>query len=268
MEKSERDMKNILMLKSLNIPAADIQSLEDARKIPELEGFDLKEKYFELVSCPENYVENLPYYFVKGKSFKDNVRVDDIKGTTHQRYYGGNWLCFLMNLEGNRSDYDVDKVVKAINDPPNRESITLDKYGDVYFINGGGNHRVCQAKFLGLETVPCEVFEYVFDEQAYNKTQRLMAIREISPHFEYKSYHNDECIIALRCLGLLLRLRFCDKDISVLEGVIDKARQAAKSPIKRRWNKMRSIFDNKDWFDLSREECIGPLYRALIARMV
>lgn len=37
------------MLKSLNISPVNVQSLDDARKIPELEGYDLKEKYFELV---------------------------------------------------------------------------------------------------------------------------------------------------------------------------------------------------------------------------
>ena len=50
-KESERDVKNILMLKSLNIYPVNIQSLDDARKIPELEGYDLKEKYFELVCC-------------------------------------------------------------------------------------------------------------------------------------------------------------------------------------------------------------------------
>ena len=39
------------------------------------------------------------------------------------------------------------------------EPIRLSKFGSLYFIDGGGNHRVCQAKFLGLETVPCEVTE-------------------------------------------------------------------------------------------------------------
>ena len=31
-----------------------------------------------------------------------------------------------------------------------------------------GNHRVCQAKFLGLETVPCEVTEFVPVKNPYN----------------------------------------------------------------------------------------------------
>lgn len=38
------------------------------------------------------------------------------------------------------------------------------KYGDIYFINGGGNHRVCQAKFLGIETTQCEVTEFVLEK--------------------------------------------------------------------------------------------------------
>lgn len=41
------------------------------------------------------------------------------------------------------------------------EPIHLRKYGGMYFVDDGGNHRVCQARFFGLETVPCEVTEYV-----------------------------------------------------------------------------------------------------------
>ena len=54
----------------------------------------------------------------------------------------------LMSLERHMDDFDVEKVKKAIFNAKCFEPIHLSKYGDIYFINGGGNHRVCQAKFL------------------------------------------------------------------------------------------------------------------------
>ena len=56
---------------------------------------------------------------------------------------------------------DVETVKEAILNTKGFEPIQLCKFGSIYFIDGGGNHRVCQAKFLELETVPCEVTEYV-----------------------------------------------------------------------------------------------------------
>lgn len=68
----------------------------------------------------------------------------------------------MMNLDRHKTDYDVEAVRAAILNTEVFEPIHLSKYGDLYFINGGGNHRVCQAKFLGMETVPCEVTEFVY----------------------------------------------------------------------------------------------------------
>ena len=67
----------------------------------------------------------------------------------------------MMSLERHKSDFDVEAVKSAILNTQCFEPIHLRKYGSFYFIDGGGNHRVCQAKFLGLETIPCEVTEYV-----------------------------------------------------------------------------------------------------------
>ena len=146
-------------------------------------------------------------------------------------------------------------------------TISLSKYGDAYFIDGGGNHRVCQAKILNLETVPCKVTENVFNYEAYNKTQRLIAIKEIEPQFSYKPYYNNESIISIQCLGLWVSLHFCDKEIAVLESVINKARKSARNPIRRTWNKMLSRFYGRESYNLSREECIKPLNRELTTRM-
>lgn len=156
--------RNILELKSINIAPEMVQTLSAAKRLAKLRGFDLKEEYFEPVYHPADLVDNIDYY-AEGEIYKDNVRVADIKGTLHPSYYGLNWLQMLMSLERHKNDFDVEKVKEAILNAQCFEPIQLSKFGSIYFIDGGGNHRVCQAKFLGLETVPCEVTEYVLSKE-------------------------------------------------------------------------------------------------------
>ncbi len=66
----------------------------------------------------------------------------------------------LMSLERHKEDTDEESVRRAICDGGALEPIRLSKFGELYFIDGGGNHRVCQARMLGVEKVICEVTEY------------------------------------------------------------------------------------------------------------
>ena len=152
--------RNILELKSTKIAPEKVQTLATAKRLAKLKDFELKEEYFEPVYHPADLVDNIDYY-AKGEAYKDNVRVADIKGTLHPSYHGLNWLQMLMSLERHKNDFDVERVKEAILNTQCFEPIQLSKFGPTYFIDGGGNHRVCQARFLGLETVPCEVTEYV-----------------------------------------------------------------------------------------------------------
>ena len=93
-------------------------------------------------------------------SYDAEVPVSDIKGTTHPSYYDLNWLQMLISLERHKEDMNEKSVRRAIRDSDALEPIQLSKFGDLYFIDGGGNHRVCQARFLGVETVLCEVREW------------------------------------------------------------------------------------------------------------
>lgn len=152
--------RNILELKSIKVSLDQVQTLAAAKRVHKLKGFDLREEFFETVYHPSDLVEHIAYY-VAGETYNDNVRIADIKGSLHPSYYGLNWLGMMMSLERHKEDYDVETVKAAILDTKCFEQIHLRKYGDLYFIDGGGNHRVCQAKFLGMETVPCEVTEWV-----------------------------------------------------------------------------------------------------------
>lgn len=148
--------RNILELKSIHIAPEKVRTCASAKKVAKLRDFELKAEYFETVYHPADLVKNIAYYEA-GKTYNDNVCVADIKGTTHPSYYGMNWLSMMMSLERHKEDHDVEAVRAAIFNTNCFEPIQLSKYDDIYFIDGGGNHRVCQAKFLGLETVPCEV---------------------------------------------------------------------------------------------------------------
>lgn len=152
-------MKNILELKSIKIPLEKVQTLEAARHIAKLKGCDLRPEFFETVYHPQDLIEHIAYY-EEGKTYSAMVQVSDIKGTTHPSYYGLNWLQMLMSLERHKKDTDEESVRSAINNTQCFEPIRLSKFGNIYFINGGGNHRVCQAKFLGMETVLAKVTEY------------------------------------------------------------------------------------------------------------
>jgi len=156
--------RNILELKSVKIAPEKVQTLAVAKRLAKLKDFDLKEEYFEMVYHPADLVKNIAYY-VEGKTYQADVPVADIKGTLHPSYYGLNWLQMLMSLERHKNDYDVEKVKEAIFNTQCFEPIQLSKFGSTYFIDGGGNHRVCQARFLGLDTVPCEVTEYMLSKE-------------------------------------------------------------------------------------------------------
>lgn len=152
--------RNILELKSIKIAPEKVHTLADARRLAKLKDFELREEYFEPVYHPADLVNDIANY-LEGETYQANVSVADIKGTLHPSYYDSNWLVMLMSLERHKDDFDVEKVKEAIFNTQCFEPIHLSKYGELYFINGGGNHRVCQAKFLGLERIPCEVTEFV-----------------------------------------------------------------------------------------------------------
>ena len=155
--------RSILELKTIKVSLGKLQTLADAKCVPKLKDFSLKDDFFEIVYHPADLVEHIAYY-VEGETYYDKVRVADIKGSTHPSCYGLNWLSMLMSLERHKEDHDVETVKAAILNTNCFEPIQLSKFGDLYFIDGGGNHRVCQAKILGMETVPCEVTEWVLSE--------------------------------------------------------------------------------------------------------
>lgn len=135
-----RMSRNILEIKSIKIAPEKVQTLAAAKRIAKLKDFDLKEEFFEPVYLPQDLVKHIAYY-MDGKTYNDNVRVADIKGSAHPSYYGDNWLVMMMSLERHKDDFDVEKVKEAILNTKCFDPIQLSKFGSIYFIDGGGNHR-------------------------------------------------------------------------------------------------------------------------------
>lgn len=156
--------RNILELKSIRIAPEKVATPESARRMRRLKGFDMKEEYFETVYHPADLVEDIGEWKVV-RSYEAEVPVANIKGTTHPSYYGLNWLQMLMSLERHKEDVDEESVRRAICDGGALEPIRLSKFGELYFIDGGGNHRVCQARMLGVEKVKVEVREWGKEEK-------------------------------------------------------------------------------------------------------
>ena len=105
--------RNILELKSIRIAPDKVATLESARRVRRLKGFDLKEEYFQTMCHPADLVEGIDQWEAV-RSYEAEVPVADIKGTTHPSYYGLNWLQMLMSLERHKKDTDEQSVRRTI----------------------------------------------------------------------------------------------------------------------------------------------------------
>lgn len=246
--------RNILELKSISVPKGFIIPPDSVKQSEQLKGFDLRLDYFETVYSPKDLIEKLQFYKRKGVQYEDMVAVSSIKGTTHEGYYGGNWLSMMMNLQRNKYDFDVSRVKAAIINASG-ERIYLSKYGDHYFIDGGGNHRVCQARFLDIHKIPCFVTEYVLDEGAYELSKRLS---QIDSQFKYKPEFTNNSCFPITYKGVIIIIRFKNQEISMLERIISRAEKTSYNTIASLICKVHSFFDSDDNYVLSQSECHNP----------
>lgn len=121
----------------------------------------------EIVQNPEN-IPNFEFYnstSIGGEGIVMEVTTKNIKGTTHCSYHNISWIEMLAHLPRQRYDVDEDSVKMAIADDKASERKSVAKYGEDYYILSG-NHRLCQAKMLEIETVICYVYEYNLNQKA------------------------------------------------------------------------------------------------------
>ena len=125
--------------------------------------------YFEKVQSPED-LENFEFYYCQGYAYEE-ISVEKIIGTTHCSYFHKAWLEMLTNLKRHVTDNNVELVKQAILRKDDGKSV--DEYSGKYYICEG-NHRLCQAKFLGIPKVYCMVTKYKFNHQDFSLYQELI----------------------------------------------------------------------------------------------
>lgn len=102
------------------------------------------------------------------------VEVDKIRGSTHYSYNQSGWYSMLNNLHRPKNE-NRDWLKWFITTEEISEKKTLHKYGEDYYICAG-NHRCCYAKFLGLNSIACNIIEHTFDDEVFDLVSRLESL--------------------------------------------------------------------------------------------
>ena len=143
--KDYKTYRNVLEIKTLPIKEAiNIKTLEDVKNNPLFKDFDLREEDLEHVFAPKDYINNYDFYRATS-TYETSVNIADIKGTMHPGYQNRSWLLMLMGLSRSKHSCNIEATINAIHNLKGSK-ISLAKYGCYYFIEGDGNHRVCQAR--------------------------------------------------------------------------------------------------------------------------
>lgn len=97
------------------------------------------------------------------------VDVGKIVGTDYPEYAEGTWLQMLKNLKPRRtgetfpSERYFEMVRNEYDHSAGKQPITVSKYGEEYILCQSGNHRICHAKFAGIQFLRLRVQEYTMD---------------------------------------------------------------------------------------------------------
>lgn len=190
--------------------------------------FEFKSWHFHKVKrpdCEENYIF---YNLLPPLHYTEIISPKLIVGSTHSDYYEKTWLEMLLTLKRSRHYYGLEKLKVFIQDESIGEKKSLTKINERYYIDGGGNHRVCYAKFLEYEQIACSIMERVFDEEVFSLFNRICSFglvpkiaNEITPCRDHwlvsigqdtlqfnsiqsvKNFINDFEATKLTCLGKL-----------------------------------------------------------------
>ena len=97
------------------------------------------------------------------------VEMSKIVGTDYLNYAEGTWLQMLKNLKPRRtgetfpSERYFEMVRNEHDHSSGKQPITVSKYGEEYILCQSGNHRICHAKFAGIQFLQLRVQEYTLD---------------------------------------------------------------------------------------------------------
>lgn len=126
-------MDNILELQNIYFPSWCFNKVLSPKEL----------KDYEFYECIKDVIEN--------------ISIKDVIGTTHEKYMGKVWLEMLCCLKRKHDTANKEKIKLWIKETQN--TIFVAEYAGKYYILDG-NHRICYAKFLGIERLTCNVSKY------------------------------------------------------------------------------------------------------------
>lgn len=128
--------------------------------------------YFERIKAPETSIKGFDFYQTRVELGVQEISAENIVGTTHVNYQNKTWLEMLCFLPRYRKTSRERIEVFCRGDEKTNEPLHYIKYGEKYFICGGGNHRTCLAKFYEIPTIKADVTEYLLNEERYGLYQQ------------------------------------------------------------------------------------------------
>lgn len=134
----------------------------------------------------------------------------------------------LSNLKRHKTDNDIESIRERILKENDDKSVK--EYNGKYYI-AAGNHRFCQAKFLGIVKVHCNVSKYEFNNQDFSLYMTLI-------NNDFTCTYSDGIFRDIKLGDICIHVRAKD-DISQLISayktmqirIFDKIRFRKKTPI-------------------------------------
>ena len=135
--------------------------------------FEFRSWHFHEVRNPDHEKNYIFYKLLPPLHYTGDISPKLIVGSTHSDYYEKTWLEMLLTLKRSRHYYGLKKLKDFIQDESIDEKKSLTKINERYYIDCGGNHRICYAKFLEYEQITCSIMERVFDEEAFSLFNKI-----------------------------------------------------------------------------------------------
>ena len=216
-----------------------MSSLKCTKKVVEAMGYEWKDWYCEKAIMPKRLVDDIRFWHSEGESHFEEVPVSQIVGQEHGRFELSQseprWIELLHSMDEkewkNKNSWEIYNVI--VEQSFGSRPVSLYKYDNSYFI-AEGIHRSVFAKFLEMETMRCEVTDYVFDDLSYSYYQRLCKL------VGEEAFKQDDKLTQIHQVELpwhdyLFIVGWDDASISALEHQFAKARSIMTSFFKRKF---------------------------------
>lgn len=231
--------RNILELRSEEI---DLYKPDNEIKEQILSmGFEWKDWYLHQIYRPIDFVDKHQFWY-EDHVCNMIVSPQDIIGADHGSIkQGTTWLYEFFNQSRNTST-NIQYIKTGILNPTKDSGPILLCYGNLFFIDSDGRHRVVNSKFLQLDGIPCSVHYYSFSNKSYNLYQRLSKIVGQDVLADIKSFTLNELIV-IQWQGCSFNIPWNEDGISAMESIKLKADRICHNPFLRLYYRLKHHYE-------------------------